>query len=105
LLGIWDSSVTQGRPLAPLLTVKESVVLTAGVPDQGVCTLVVVKVPQVEGVRSAALGPPKRLTLKSSTGSSGFSVKAAVSCPVWGSASVRPASLATMPSWGLSITT
>ena len=53
--------------------------------DQGVRVEVVVLVPQVSGVVSTPPAPLKKCRSMSSIGSSGFSVKVAVSCPVVGS--------------------
>src|SRR6476620_1290279 len=103
LLGSWAAEVGQVPPDGDCVVWKESDGVASG-PEagavQGVRDVVVVWVPQTAGVRSGALAPSKKRSLKSSKGTWGLPGTVVVSCPVVGSKLTLPASFATAPVWG-----
>ena len=94
--------LAQGEPLGPESIANESDGWASPFSLHGFRSVVVVKSPQVCGVASAARGPPRKSSVKSSNGSCGLSSKVAVSWPVCGSACTWPGSFTTTPDFGSS---
>src|SRR6478736_1479149 len=102
VLGSWAAEVGQAPPPGAVVVSNESDGVASG-PDegavQGVRDVVVVCVPHTAGVRSGALAPSKKRSLKSSKGTWGLPGTVVVNCPVAGSRLTLPASFATTPVW------